>query len=295
MAPPSPRRPGFSRRAQYGIFATYVIAIFGALLSLLLVVTARLDPTGHAALQSLISDLTTPIAQAGRSAIASIGGGGESVSAYFDAASKNKAMTKELAEARRKIIKGQADAVENARLKKLLGLRTADNAAVATAVLVASTGTISRRFATLAAGQRDGVVNGQPVRTADGLVGRVVQAGLISSRVLLIIDAERTVPVKRASDGLPALAVGKGDGLLDIRTLVSGNNPFKNGDVFVTSGTGGIYRPNIPVARIVRQKRGETIARPLADPSSFDFAIVEPVYVTPPPPPAGEAVTEEAP
>lgn len=295
MAPPSPRRPGFSRRAQYGIFATYVIAIFGALLSLLLVVTARIDPTGHAALQSLISDVTAPVAHAGRRLIATIGGGGESVSAYFDAASKNKAMSKELAEARRRIITGQADAVENARLKKLLGIKVADRSAIATAALVASTGTISRRFATLAAGQRDGIVNGQPVLSADGLVGRVVQAGQFSSRVLLIIDAERTVPVKRATDGLPALAVGKGDGLLDIRTLVSGNNPFKRGDVFVTSGTGGIYRPNIPVARVISQSRGETTARALADPSSFDFAIVEPVYVAPPPPPAGEPVPEEAP
>jgi rod shape-determining protein MreC len=293
MAPPSPRRPGFSRRAQYGIFATYVIAIFGALLALLLVVTARLDPTGHAALQSLISDVTTPVSNAGRSAIATIGGGGESVSAYFDAASKNKAMTKELAEARRKLIQGQADAVENLRLKRLLGIRDADKTILATARLVASTGTISRRFATLAAGRRDGVSDGQPVRTADGLIGRIVQAGQISSRVLLIIDAERTVPVKRVTDGLPALAIGRGDGMLDIRTLVAGNSPFKAGDVFVTSGTGGIYRPNIPVARIVRHSRNETIARPMADPATFDFALVEPVYVAAPPPPPGEPVLDE--
>jgi hypothetical protein len=37
MAPPSPRRPGFSRRAQYGLFAGYVVAVIGALVALLLI------------------------------------------------------------------------------------------------------------------------------------------------------------------------------------------------------------------------------------------------------------------
>jgi rod shape-determining protein MreC len=279
MAPPSPRRPGFSRRAQYGIFATYVIALFGAILSLLLVVTARLDPTGHAALQSLMADITSPLSSAGRSVMASFGDFGASVSAYFDAASKNKAMEAELRVARRTLVQAQVDAVENRRLKGLLGIRETEKTQVIAARLVASTASSSRRYATLAAGRSQGVSEGQSVQTVDGLVGRIVQVGQISSRILLIIDGKHVLPVKRASDGLPALAVGTGDGLLEIRPLAASANPFKQGDVFVTSGTGGIYRPNVPVARAMRTVRTGTTAVPLADPAGFDFALVLPAFI----------------
>ncbi len=279
MAPPSPRRPGFSRRAQYSIFATYVIAIFGALLALLLVLSARFDPAGHAALQSLMMDITSPLSNAGRSVLASMGDFGSSISNYFDAASKNKAMEAELKAARRALVQGQSDAIENRRLKSLLGIRDAEKIPMVVARLVSSSATSSRRYATLAAGQSQGVVEDQPVRTADGLVGRVVQAGRISSRVLLIIDGKHVLPVKRASDGVAALAMGVGDGTLEIRPLVSNANPFKAGDVFVTSGTGGMYRPNIPVAKATRRTRMGAIAAPLADPATLDFALVEPAFL----------------
>lgn len=285
MAPPSPRRPGFSRRAQYSLFAGYVAAIAGALAGLLLIVTARFDPAGHAALQGFIADIFAPLSSAARSVGAGIASGFESVGAYFDAASKNRAMKEELEAARRDLIKSKADALENRRLKKLAALVERLPEGHVTARLVSSTGTSSRRFALLAAGSGDGVVNGQPVRTPEGLVGRVVQVGIRSARVLLIIDGGNIVPVKRVPDGTPAIAYGLGDGRLDLRPLAAGTNPFKVGDIFVTSGTGGIYQPGIPVAIGIRHNREGTIGRPLADPAAFDFAVVEPEFAIPPPPP----------
>jgi len=86
-------------------------------------------------------------------------------------------------------------------------------------------------------------------------------------------------------DGTPAIAYGLGDGRLDLRPLAAGTNPFKVGDIFVTSGTGGIYQPGIPVAIGIRHNREGTIGRPLADPATFDFAVVEPEFAIPPPPP----------
>lgn len=283
MAPPSPRRPGFSRRAQYSLFAGYVAAIMGALAGLLLILTARFDPAGHAVLQGFFSDIFSPVSSAARSAGAAIGSAGEGIGAYFNAASKNRDMKRELDAARRDLIRGKTDALENRRLKRLAGLVERLPEGSITARLVSSTGTSSRRYAILAAGSRDGVLNGQPVRTSEGLVGRVVQVGERSARILLIIDGGNIVPVRRVPDGAPAMAYGLGDGRIDLRALAAGTNPFKVGDIFVTSGTGGIYQPGIPVAIGIKHNREGTIARPLADPSRFDFAIVEPEFVSPPP------------
>lgn len=285
MAPPSPRRPGFSRRAQYGLFASYVVAVLGAVLGLLLIITARFDPAGNSALQGLLSDIFAPLSAAGRSVVGGITGAGDAVGAYINAGSKNRAMANELKAARQKLIQGQNDAREVRRLKALVGMVERLPDRVAVAQLVSSTGSSSRRYATLNAGAANGVQPGQPVRAPEGLVGRVVQVGRWSARVLLITDGGNIIPVQRASDGIPALAYGLGDGRIDLRPLAAGNNPFKVGDIFVTSGTGGIYQPNIPVAIGIKSSRDGTYGRPLANPSQLDYAVVEREFIAPLPPP----------
>jgi rod shape-determining protein MreC len=283
MAPPTNRRGGFSRRAQYGLFASYVIAIAGLFIGLLLAVTARFDPEGHAAIQGVFADVTSPLSGAARSAVGGVSAGVDGVSAYIEAGSKNAAMEAELRANRTKLIEAQALARENARLRLLVKLHESNADIVATARLIASTGASTRRFATLSAGAVQGVAAGQPVRSSDGLIGRVVMASQISSRVLLITDGGNVVPVKRVGDGMPALATGRGDGAVDIRALEAGSNPFKVGDVFVTSGAGGVYPPDVPVAIARVSNRDLAIARPFADPNRLDFAIVLPPYVPPTP------------
>ncbi|MFM9977195.1 MAG: rod shape-determining protein MreC [Sphingomonadaceae bacterium] len=279
MAPPSRARAGFSRRAQYGLFASYVVALVGALLGLLLAITARVDPQGHAVVQGMLADVTRPMAEGGRHLVALGASGYRAVAAYVEAGSKNRAMETELRAARAKLIEAQTLERENYRLRRLARLVSAETDVIATASLIASTGASSRRYATLAAGRSANVENGQPVRSSEGLVGRVVAAGQITARVLLITDSGNVVPVRRVADGFPALATGRGDGGLDVRAVQASGNPFKAGDIFVTSGAGGIYPPGIPVALAKVPLRDAIIARPLADPTRLDFVVVLPPYL----------------
>jgi rod shape-determining protein MreC len=288
MAPPSPRRPGFSRRAQLGLFTGYVIAVAGALVGLLLILTARLDPAGHSAIQTFFSDIFSPISRTARAGLAAVQEGGSETSAYFDAASKNREMQAELKSTRAELNQGRAAIAENRRLKRLAGLIERDFGQLATARLVASTGASSRRFGLLGAGAADGIRRGQVVMTSEGLVGRVAEAGQISARVLLIIDGGNIVPIRRVSDGKPALAIGIGDGRLILRPLAAGSNAFNVKDVFVTSGAGGVYRPGIPVAMAIAKQRDTVIGAPLAAPDSYDLAIILPEFLPEPPPLRGE-------
>ena len=279
MASPPSRRPGFSRRAQYGLFAGYVIAVAGAVSALLLALTERLDPEGHAAIQGVIGDVTMPVSRAARDGVGVAAAGFGGIAAYIDAGSKNAAMAAELRSNRSALIEAQAIRRENQRLVRLVRLVEIRLDRITTARLVASTGATTRRYATLSAGSTSGVASGQPVRTTEGLIGRVVAAGRISARVLLITDGGNVVPVRRIGDGMPALATGRGDGGLDIRALEAGSNPFKIGDVFVTSGAGGVYPLDVPVAIAKIANREAVIARPLASPNRLDFAIVESPYL----------------
>ena len=278
MAPPPHRRPGFSRKAQYGLFATYVVAIGLTAVAALLLVISVADPTGFAALRTAGAEITAPVARLFNSIRRTSNDIGRNMSAYFDAASKNAALTNEAKANRTKLIEAKALRVENARLRGLLKLQEDAVEQVAVGRLISSTASSTRRIATLSIGSNDAVQRAQPVRGPSGLIGRVVEIGPTTARILLITDAENIVPVMRASDGLPAFSAGLGNGLVVIKPLNLGESPFKIGDIIVTSGNGGLYQPNIPFARVIRRTNEGALARPLADPANTPYAIVMKAY-----------------
>src|SRR4028118_976632 len=113
MAPPSSRRPGFSRRAQYGLFIGYVVAVAGILFAILLLVIAAIDPRGFAALRGAALDATAPISSAASSVSNFFSGIGDSVSNYVRAASQNAELRRELEAARRPLLHAQTPRVEH--------------------------------------------------------------------------------------------------------------------------------------------------------------------------------------
>jgi rod shape-determining protein MreC len=278
MAPPSTRRPGFSRRAQYGLFFGYVIAVAGVLFAVLLLLIAVIDPTGFAALKGASLDVTKPVTAGGRGVVNFFGGLGGSVSDYFQAGSQNAALRKELAAERQRLIQARVIEGENQHLRALLKLDQDNPGTVAVTRIVGSSFASVRRLATLSAGSIAGVRVGEPVRAAEGLIGRVIESGHFASRVLLVSDGASSVPVRLVRDGTPAIAVGHGDGTIDLKTLEMGKNPFRRGDVLVTSGIGGVFPPGVPVAVVAAVQKDRTVAKPLADPARIDFAMVLPIY-----------------
>jgi rod shape-determining protein MreC len=278
MAPPKNRRPGFSRRAQFGLFLGYVIAVGGAVIAALLLVVSIVDPRGFSALRGVALDVTTPVASGGRSVVGFFTGIGDGISNWFRAGSQNGELRAELEATRRELIRRQALEHENRRLLAALGLAQATGDEVTVARIVGSTWDSPRRLATLSAGSAAGVTPGQPVRSADGLIGRVLETGRWASRVMLVTDGASNVPVRLVRDGTPALAVGRGDGTIELRTLEVGQNPFRRGDVLVTSGVGGLFPPNIPVALVTASEGDTAIARPIADAARMDYAIVQRVF-----------------
>ena len=279
MAPPPHRRPGFSRKAQYGLFATYVVAIAGTIVAAMLLTISVVDPTGFSALRAFGSEVTAPVARVINDARQSTQAITHNVSAYIDAASKNVALEKELKAHRSALIEARALHLENARLRGLLKIADEDAQQVAVGRLISSTASSTRRVATLSIGRNFGVERAQPVRGPAGLIGRVIETGPTTARVLLVTDSENLVPVMRASDGLPAFSSGLGNGLVLIKPLNLGESPFKVGDIIVTSGNGGLYGANIPFARVIRKTSDGALGMPFADPANTPYAIVMKPYL----------------
>ncbi|MEP9401221.1 rod shape-determining protein MreC [Sphingomonas sp. VNH70] len=281
MAPPRNLRPGFSRRAQYTVFAGYVLAATGALVGAILLVISIIDPQAFASLRGAVREATTPVSSgldSMRDALATIPQG---IGDHFGTVSENRELRAREAAMRRYLLQARLLNRENARLRTLLALRDRAAAPVVTARLVNSSAGSTRRYATLNAGSAQGVRRGQPVRGPDGLIGRVVETSPNTASVLLVIDPESVVPARRTRDGLSFIVAGQGNGMVEVRAAGIVNVPLLAGDVFVTSGTGGIYPPGIPVARVVRSGRDIAPGRVLADPDALDFALVERAYLPP--------------
>lgn len=289
MAPPQGRRPGYSRKAQYGIFAGYVLAVAGAFAGLLLVTISLIDPAGFAVLKTMGREATAPVASGVDGGRRAVGGAGSAIAAYVNAGRKNDELEQQVDAYRAELIKARSQEREIERLRAMLGLVRATSEEVAAGRVISSTASSTRRLATLSVGSRRGVRAGQPVRSPKGLVGRILNVGPGTATILLISDPENVVPVRRASDGLPAFSTGLANGDVEIRAINAGQNPFRTGDVVVTSGNGGLYAPDIPVARILRLTPDGAIARPFAQPADTSYAIVQRVYV---PVEAPQAVAE---
>lgn len=268
-------RPGWSRRAQYSLFFGFLAAIAGLIVGLFMLALSLVAPSSYSAVRGAALDATSPItgalAEVAATAKGLVSGAGD----YWDAANQNGKLKRERAALRRHLMRAQAILQENGQLKAALNLRERSQEAVAAGRIVGSSFESPRRFAVLSVGRSDGVVPGMPVRTADGLVGRVIEAGRIASRVLLVSDRSNIVPARILRGGVPVISTGLGDGTVDIRPLEVGRNPFRRGDIIVTSGTGGLYPPLIPIARVVRLDDDGALGLPIADPSQASFAIVE--------------------
>lgn len=298
MARPPSRRPGLNRRAQYGLFASYVAALTGAAIGLLLVVIAIFDPTGFSALRVATAEITRPVSITMKSMVSGVASVDELLASWWRAGSQNVALRRQVEADRNRIIEAKAVAQENVRLKKLLKLVDEDNSDLLAARLIASSSSSARRFARLNAGSWQGVRTGMPVRAPEGLIGRIHSTTPNSSDVLLLTDTSNIVPVRRAADNIPAISTGMGDGSVEIRALTAGRNPFKPGDLLVTSGIGGVYQPNIPVAVVVRAQGEIAYGVPLANPARVDAVVVERIFeqaVTRPGPAAPAIANESAP
>jgi len=247
-----------------------------------LLVASTFNPPAFAALRMTLGSVTAPISGTFVAIGDAVSSVPDAIGHYFFVHSENDRLRAELEQSRKVLLTARTIAHDNRRLRRLLAVRDRTPDTVVTARLVSSTGASGRRFALLNAGRWQGVEPGMAVRGPEGLIGRVTESGPAAARVLLLTDPESIVPVRRTRDGMPAIAVGRGDGTLDVRSVAT-NVRLGKGDLFVTSGTGGLYAPNIPVARVRTDGGDVAVARPFIHPDTLDFAIVQRAFMPMPP------------
>ena len=99
-------------------------------------------------------------------------------------------------------------------------------------------------------GSRDKIYMGQPLLDAGGIMGQIIHVNPFSSTAMLITDPNHAIPVQVNRNGLRAIAVGTGaPDNLEIPYLPNSAD-IKEGDLLTSSGLGGRFPPDYPVAKV---------------------------------------------
>jgi rod shape-determining protein MreC len=153
---------------------------------------------------------------------------------------------------------------ENRELRDLAHFKSEPGLAYISARVIADTGGAYTRGLIVTAGKTDGVREGMAAMTGEGLIGRVVEVGDWSSRIILISDLNSRIPVTVAETGDRAILAG--DNSASPRLMfMPRDSAAAEGSHIVTSGHGGVFPPNLPVGTLQNPDHGAYIVTPAAD------------------------------
>jgi rod shape-determining protein MreC len=161
---------------------------------------------------------------------------------------------------------------ENAVLRAQLAARTEPRPILLTARVIGDSAGPFVRTVLLNAGRREGVMRGQAAVAGPGLIGRVIEVGERSSRLLLITDLNARVPVMLEASNIRGML--SGDNSPQPRLIFLSQGEVKVGDRVVTSGHDGLMPPGIPVGQVLKLGDGVYGVEPLVDWSRLDYVQV---------------------
>lgn len=157
---------------------------------------------------------------------------------------------------------------ENSRLAALLDVRTRyKESATAVVVLYSGRDPFTQKLFVDKGGDA-GIVPGEAVIDAHGVVGQVTRVFPYMSEVTLLTDKDHAVPVKVERSGVRSVMYGSGAGRAPELRFLAPSADVQAGDVLVTSGLDGTYPPGLAVAKVATVERdtGQIFARVMCAP-----------------------------
>lgn len=227
---------------------TLPLLVYLALATMLMVADQR-GGFGVQARQSL-SLLAEPVwwlaAAPGRIA----GGIGAMFTTHAELRAENEQLRRELQVDSGRLHRLLAVAEENERLRALLGGTRGYRLNAKLVGILDIDLDPTRQRIVLDAGTDDGVVVGQAMIDAGGVLGQVIEASDDRATALLLTDPEHAIPVQVARSGLRIIAFGTGrTDRLQLPNIPQSAD-IRVGDRLVTSGIGGRFPAGFPVGTV---------------------------------------------
>lgn len=171
---------------------------------------------------------------------------------YDELVAENERLADELARVRGRRLTAEADAELLERLLGEVGIDVGDRRSVVVRILGTPPGNFASHTIEVDRGSDDGLVEGLPVVTAAGLVGRLETVDRSRSTVRLATHPEFRVGVRLVGSQDEGLARGGGrTGFLVVDAGIRLDAEVEPGEVVVTSGGRSLFPADIPVGRVL--------------------------------------------
>lgn len=226
-----------------------------------------------ARLRMQITDAIMPVLAVAASPMDAVHNAGLWVGELAHMRSENIALRNENIELLKWQEQAKAQAAELESLRKLMKVVPGSKASYITARVVSDMGGPYVHSALINGGSEDGIHKDQAVISEQGLLGRVVDAGEKSARVLLLSDINSRVPVMAEASREKSILVGNNTETPTLAYLMA-DSKIKVGERIVTSGDGGIFPPGIPVGTVASVQQGAVTVEPFLDPSRATYISV---------------------
>jgi len=138
---------------------------------------------------------------------------------------------------------------ENERLRALLGLKSRSSFKTKAAFVIGKDFNSFRPYLILDKGASSAIKKYDPVLTPAGLVGKCLELGRYSSKIILINDPDLSVPSLNVRTREQGLVSGALDGRCKLRFL-DADSDIKEGDLIVTSGLNMTYPVGIVIGKV---------------------------------------------
>lgn len=250
-------RTGYIRNAaaSWRSFTPNLSLALFASLSVFLLILNQARPVAVENFRTTVMDRLAPIMNALSRPAEVIADVGQNISHYLNVKNNNERLEAENAALVVWQNKALLLAKENSELKRMLHYQAPPTATYISARVVADTGGAFVQTIIVTAGASDGVRTGMAAIVDGVLVGRVIEVGDHSSRIMPLTDINSRIPITVTSGGENAILAGDGAIGLDLMFLPRDAEP-PIGSRVMTSGHGGIFPPDLPIGTITKTEDG---------------------------------------
>jgi rod shape-determining protein MreC len=183
--------------------------------------------------------------------------------------SENRRLREENRQLRVEALQVNETDVENARLRRLLGLQERLPLATKSAEIIAREWGGWVRSITVNRGRPDNITRLTAVIAPEGLVGRVIEVRGGASVVQVLTDPASTVGAHVVRSRTTGIVEGDPKGTIRLKYMAREGGGIQVGDLVVTSGAGGVFPRGIPIGKVrAIDDRGSAL---------FHYAVLTPV------------------
>lgn len=264
------------------VLAHKLAALFLFIATIALIIVAKNNDRFNHTIRGIMSDGIAPIMHTLSRPMDTAAELGTSMKTWLTVHEENKQLRQEVSRLKQWHMAALQLEHENAALRELMKYTPPPSTHYISAQIISDHSGPYHQSALINAGISDGIQTGSAIVNDDGLVGKVVEAGQHSARVLLLTDINARVPVILEDTGERSILAGDNSDMPRL-TYLSAEKAPKHATRVITSGDGGVFPKGIAVGTIARTDAdGSLRVRPFVDWGTLNYIRAIDFSITPP-------------